>query len=75
MKLTREETQLLDEHANRNVSGLVSPDNITPIGELIFKIAAAARGIEVYTPFQWQALLDELDNEKRKVGEWADAML
>ena len=71
LKLTREEQALIDDNSTRQVNRIVQAE--TPLAYLVYRIAAA--DIEQWTPEQWQRLLNELENDKRKLVDWVDAQL
>lgn len=75
MNLTTEEWRLVNDNSTKLVRRVVNPDQITPLGELVFKLAAQATGIEKFTPLQWDLLMEQLETTEAKLASWVDAKL
>ncbi len=72
LKLTNEQQKLLDENRHRLVRRIIEPAKEgTPLCSLVYHIAAP--DWREFTLEAWSSLIEELESEKRKLGEWADA--
>ena len=68
--LNKDEKHFIREQGHRQVNALAKVE-APEFSDPLFSMVAKAEGKDSYTPVEWAAVLDKLENEKRPLEKWA----